>query len=632
VHSHRDEIHVLHVDDDPDVVAVTATFLEREDDRLAVETATGVAEARSRVAEGDLDCIVSDYDMPARTGIEFLLSVRADHPDLPFVLFTGKGSEEVASEAISAGVTDYLQKGTGTSQYAVLANRVTNAVEQYRSKRALEESQKRLSLFIEQSPLGVIEWDEDCHVVHLNDAAEDILGYDEADLAGRSWKAIVPEDASEQVAEVIDDLLSDAGGYHHVNENVTADGETVVCEWHNRVVTDEADEVVAIFSQFQDVSDRQEREHRLEALNEVTSDLLTAETTEAVAELGVRAARDILDLEANAIHLYDEDRDALVPVAETDRVADLIGAVPTFEGEDSIAWRAFREGDPVAIDDITDDPDIYNPDTPIRSELHLPLEDFGILLAGSPTPAAFDDTDLVLGEILAGNVATALDQVERNERLRQREAELSRQNDRLEEFASVVSHDLRNPLNVASGHLDLLAEDSDSDHVEDVRQAHERMGDLIDDLLTLAREGDGVSRPEPVALDVAARTCWESVATGDATLVAEAADTISADRSRLHQLLENLFRNSVEHGGDAVTVRLDDLPDGFAVADDGDGIDLADRESVFDAGYTTADTGSGFGLSIVEEVAEAHGWDVTLTESAAGGARFEITGVQHADD
>jgi len=286
----------------------------------------------------------------------------------------------------------------------------------------------------------------------------------------------------------------------------------------------------------------------------------------------------------------------------------------------------------VAIDDITDDPDIYNPDTPIRSELHLPLGDAGILLAGSPTPAAFDQQDLVLGEILAGNVATALDQVERTERLRQREAELSRQNDRLEEFASVVSHDLRNPLNVASGHLDLLAEDCDSDHVEDVRQAHERMGDLIDDLLTLAREGDGVSRPEPVTLDVAARTCWESVATGDATLVCDAADTISADRSRLHQLLENLFRNSVEHGGEAVTVRLENLPDGFAVEDDGSGIDPADRDSVFDAGYTTADAGSGFGLSIVEEVAEAHGWDVTLTESAAGGARFEITGVDRAEE
>jgi len=90
-----------------------------------------------------------------------------------------------------------------------------------------------------------------------------------------------------------------------------------------------------------------------------------------VAKLGVEAARDILDLQANAIHLYDEESSGLVPVAETDTIQDLVGELPTFYGADSIAWRVFEDGTARAIDDVRDEPDVYNPETPIRSELHF---------------------------------------------------------------------------------------------------------------------------------------------------------------------------------------------------------------------------------------------------------------------
>jgi signal transduction histidine kinase len=103
---------------------------------------------------------------------------------------------------------------------------------------------------------------------------------------------------------------------------------------------------------------------------------------------------------------------------------------------------------------------------------------------------------------------------------------------------------------------------------------------------------------------------------------------IGADRGRLRQLFENLVRNAVEHGGDGVTVRVGELPEGFAVEDDGPGIDPADREGVFDAGYSTDRHGTGFGLNIVEQIATAHGWNLRLTESETGGARFEVTGVE----
>ena len=243
---------------------------------------------------------------------------------------------------------------------------------------------------------------------------------------------------------------------------------------------------------------------------------------------------------------------------------------------------------------------------------------------GEPFPAEmrFGPTDLGGGEGL-GRVGVIRDVSER----KRRERELERRNERLDEFASIVSHDLRNPLDVARGRLDLAREERDSEHLEAVARAHDRMATLIDDLLTLAREGVDVESTEPVDLAAVVEECWRGVDTADATLNAEASLTVRADRSRLKQLLENLLRNAVTHGGEAVTVTVGGLDGGFYVADDGPGIPEDERDDVFEAGHTTDPDGTGFGLAIVERVAEAHGWAVAVVESAEGGARFEFTGV-----
>jgi signal transduction histidine kinase len=154
---------------------------------------------------------------------------------------------------------------------------------------------------------------------------------------------------------------------------------------------------------------------------------------------------------------------------------------------------------------------------------------------------------------------------------------------------------------------------------------------LIDDILTLAREGNDASDVGAVNLGALAENCWHNVAPTGATIEGETDRTIRADRRRLQQLLENLYRNAVEHGGDDVTVTVGDLPEGFYIEDDGSGIPLDDRADVFDIGYSTADRGSGFGLSIVQQIAEAHGWEVHLTDGDDGGARFEITGAEFVD-
>jgi signal transduction histidine kinase len=212
------------------------------------------------------------------------------------------------------------------------------------------------------------------------------------------------------------------------------------------------------------------------------------------------------------------------------------------------------------------------------------------------------------------------------ERHRQQQ-ELRRQNERLEQFANVVSHDLRNPLNVAKGRIEMV----DSDHAAVIGRNLDRMGTIIDDVLTLAREGKSVEETESVDLATLVTQCWDSVETADASLSVDEEISVMADPSRCRQLLENLIRNSVEHVRETVSIHLGTLDGGFYFEDDGPGIPEAEREEVFEAGYTTNEDGTGFGLNIVREIAEAHGWGIEITDGSEGGARFEFTGVKPGD-
>jgi signal transduction histidine kinase len=224
---------------------------------------------------------------------------------------------------------------------------------------------------------------------------------------------------------------------------------------------------------------------------------------------------------------------------------------------------------------------------------------------------------------------------------RNHQRELEHQNDRLDEFASIISHDLRNPLDVALGRATAVREELDDEqlvaHIERMQDAHGRMEQIITDVLALAREGGEIETTESVPLEVVADDAWAHVDTGRASLEVETELAVEADRDRLTRVFENLFRNSIEHGvtetdspdRGEITVRVGELDDseGFFVADDGTGIPVTERETVFETGYTSGGASTGLGLAIVARIAHAHGWEVRATESETGGARFEFTGV-----
>ena len=404
------------------------------------------------------------------------------------------------------------------------------------------------------------------------------------------------------------------------------------------------------------------RSETLASLHEATQDLLKATDREAAAEAAVEYIDDVLGLPIAAVWLHDPDRDALEPAAWTDAAADLIGAHPTYSPDErSLSWEAFETGEPRYVPDLHEEPGRHSRDTPIRSELIVPLGRYGVLNVGATEPDAIDPDDRTIARLWGASVTMVFVRIERERQLRGREAEITSERDRLEEFASLVSHDLRTPLNVAAGHLELARGEADSESLSTVSTALDRMDALIADLLSLAKHGRVVDDMEPVSLPGLVDEVRTTVGM-DAGQVTVADAVVHADRSRLSQLFENLLGNSLRHAGDDVRVTVGVLDDGidgddgdagsdgdhdgtsdgdhdgtsdgggFYVADDGPGIDPDRRDRVFEAGVTTADDGTGFGLKIVSEIAEAHGWTVDLGESADGGVRFAFRGVDVDDE
>jgi PAS domain S-box-containing protein len=720
-------IRVLHVG--AEAAGATAKCLEREDDRLNVRRASTAREGLDRLDDG-VDCIVSDYDLPATNGIEFLETVRETRPDLPFVLFTGAGSERIASDAIAAGVTDYLPDEGEEQQYVALANRIGDAVDRYRTRRRHDANRRRCSRLIEQAPLGVLECDEEYEIVGLNRAGEEILGYTEEELRGDTWETLGRQ--SQSGSERSNTNHEHGGGLvptpsageterPRIEETVRGNGERIACEWHDHTITDDGGEVVAILSLFQDVTDRQSHEERLrrttarlEVLFENSPDMIDihdadgtiVEANPRLCEVTGYAEDELVGMkvwdldegidpdEARSIweSMAIGDRHRLegtyrcrdgstVPVEVHLRRLDLngdhrfmvisrdISARIEYERRleaTTARYRALVENFPnggvfmfdenleytlaggEGLEHVGLAPDDFlgrRPDEVFPADIAAKLvETYRDTLAGTEhifeqgfdeehyrvrtLPVRSDDGEVVAGLAVTQNVTEQ----------KRREERLSRQKERLEEFAGVVSHDLRNPLAVAEGYLEMARTDCESEHLETVANAHRRMRVLIEDLLVLAREGYDPEAAEEMSIAAVARTSWRNVETADATLLTDTERTIQADRSQFQQLLENLFRNSVEHGGESVTVTVGDLDDladsddgrGFYVADDGTGISEADRTDVFESGYSTATDGTGFGLYIVGQLADRHGWTVRLVESDDGGARFEFDGVEYA--
>ncbi|MFC7019621.1 MULTISPECIES: PAS domain S-box protein [Haloarcula] len=587
--SDPDGIDVLHVDDDPDFAALTAVQVHRVADDIAVTTESDPSAALDRVETGPFDCVVSDYDMPVMNGLELFEAVRSAAPDLPFVLFTRTG--DVAGEAIEAGVTEFQRKRTGSDQFAVLANRVRRAVEHRRATDGLAATRRQVDQYetlVENVGDAMYVLDRSGEVRVANDAMASHLGTPKADIVGARPAAFMPEADVQRATDELQRLADDdeRTWARFEMRTIDADGTATVNENKVAPLLDDEGRVVGSVGVIRDISERKAREEELERYETIV---------EAVGD-------PVYTLDADG--RFTSVNEALCQMTGYDHdelIGEHIGRIMTeadVEAGESVI-RDLLDGD---SDHATLEMDVVT-----QAGDHVPSENHIALLPQAD------------GEF-TGSAGVVRDIAERKERER-----------RLAEFASVVSHDLRSPLNVVQGRIELAQSSGDLQHLETAAEGAARMEELIEDLLLLARKGELVSETGPVDVEQAARAAWQHVDASAATLRVESTAVIEADAARLGEVFENLFRNCLEHCGDEVTVRVgsvegtDGTVTGFYVADDGPGVPEAERDQVFERGYTTNSNGTGFGLAIVRDVVDAHDWTVDLRASAAGGARFDVT-------
>ncbi len=485
-------------------------------------------------------------------------------------------------DAQSSGLTDGGDDHVG---YLVILRDVT---ELHQREAELAESERRNRTLVDLLPGGLVGlFDEDLRYVRVGGGALDELEYSSEDFEGTR----IPEF---HTAGYVDRFLDN---YRAVFEAERSEFEFSHADRRYRTylvpVTDENGDVVSGLAFTMDVTELRERERELEQYETIM---------ETVPDVVF-----VLDAEGTLLNVNTRGTEVMGYTEEEFEgmaVTDLIEA--GFLPEEIVSKYEQSVRELLSDDDKSEA--IYRYEgqdasgEPLVFETHLALR---------PSDDEFRGTIGVTRDV------TEREQVRRD---------LEHQNERLEEFVGVVSHDLRNPLNVIQGRLDLAATvDDPAAHVDRASEAADRMEQLIEDLLELARTGSDVEETESVSLAAVAHLAWETIDAPDARLEVDTDATVEADKSRLRQALENLFRNAVEHGGEDVTVRLVDAPDGFAVVDDGPG--FPPDEDVLERGVTTDEAGTGFGLSIVEQVARAHGWNVTATDDESGGARVEFTGV-----
>ncbi|RQH01922.1 hybrid sensor histidine kinase/response regulator [Natrarchaeobius oligotrophus] len=505
-----------------------AEAIDRTGLSLEVRRAEDIPTAASIVETEQVDCIVSDYEIPDENGrlymggLRLLEHVREEYGELPFIIFTFVVNEDSVRRATTNGVTAYIRDIEGEDAVAQLA-------------------------------------------YHINSAIE---------------RRLIEHRASEQarINEVIRDVNDSL-----VREQVRDEMIARIC---HQLIDDEV--------------------YRAVGFAFVDHDSGTIDAWGGGDAAGLNG-------EPSTRRLVSRTIDA---VSVTTERADADG------GTDSTA----------SADETVDGSDVDGGTTATRIATPVVYEEtiHGVLvLETNPTHVFYRTERAVLGE-LGETIGHALNAIAIRNSLAERERELCRQKEQLEQFASIVSHEIRNPLNVATGNLAAVRErdDVDAPELDAIDGALDRIGTIVDDILTLARSTSPLD-VRRVSLDRVVGEAWVTVETGDATLETDDAPFLEADPSQLRRLFENLFRNAIEHGtptDGSLTVSVRTEGDSIVVRDDGVGIDESIVDDIFEMGTTGTGTGTGLGMAIVEDLADRHGWTVSASNHGDG-AQFRIDGV-----
>jgi PAS domain S-box-containing protein len=519
-----------------------------------------------------------------------LAGLLADSPEAAKAVVGIQETDETRQEALSIPGPDGEPRPYLHESHPLPDDHSQDRVEIFEDLTRERDRQERVDLLetlVMGSQDGLYTLDANGVIDFCNPAMAETLGYDREELLGMHASEVMAEGELKDGQDCIKKVVNDPETESTVCDMtfLTKGGETREVSLHVTRRPSPDGSYTGLIGVMRNITERKERERELERFKTIIQ--AVGDGVYATNEQGEFIyVNEALEKATGyrASELVGEDTSILLDEADRKKVGRLVDEL--VDSEESTAT--------IEVDVVTASGDRF------PAEIHAAL---------LPDDGGY-----------RGMAGIARDITERK-----------RQEEQLKEFTSIVAHDLRNPLSVGRGNLDLYRETGDEERLDAVGEAFEDMEQLIDDLLELAKVGEVIGDTTAVDLRDAGRQAWNHIQTEEATLVAgNELGEIQADRDRLVEALENLFRNAVEHGEPPITVRIGTTPDGFFVGDDGPGIPANRRDKIFDRGYTTADEGTGFGLAIVGRIVEAHGWSIDVTESADGGARFEVSGVEFA--
>ncbi|WP_254808643.1 PAS domain-containing protein [Natronosalvus amylolyticus] len=559
-------------------------------------------------------------------------------------------------------------------------------------RKERETKLARNTAVVEAVQDGIVTLDDNTRILSVNTTLEETFDVDAGELRGEHVETLLDiasidaEDAV-RVGRAISDVGVGTGSFRSVEVPYTnAAGDSGVVDI--RVVPiDHGSANVACIAR--DITDQREYERVVTSLHEVTRWLLQSDEPEEICAIAVHAGSDLLNLPISGVWLLDDEYGYLDPVAGTAGAHEEFGGLPRFRPGEGLVWDVFESGDLEYFEDLHSVEGVYNPDTPIHSEIIAPIGTHGIMMTGAKRPDQFSETDIDLISMLVENTRAALDRAIREQVLRERSDALERQTNRLEAVANVLSSDLKDQLEAVATALEEeqrteatewefpLAEDT-------VTTTLDRTERLVDDVQEFARNATAVGPRTRIDLEEAIDAALADSRLERPSIVVDADATLRADHERFHNLLETVFNDVAARADGLVTIQVGLIgfstprteTRGFFLMDDAAEVppteneNLADREQRSpstvgfispptnelaleepDAAVTVEDETAesaeateietegtpalrpddrserGLGLTLARAIAEAHDWELLVKRGQHGGTRIEIRDV-----
>ena len=571
--------------------------------------------AEMKIFHGDEAVLVNDYQTLEHRQVS----------DIPLgpVLFVPLGDHGLVSlGAPDPEVIDMSDRFLAE----ILVSNATAAIDRVEREQELANREQRLRTIVENMPVVLFAINQDRKLTLQVGKGLEEVGVEQNQMVGATVDEMFGD--SPAILDAIDQ------GLDGDSVDVTVDlwGRTYQV-WYQPI--EEAGDVTTVIGVAMDVTEQQKRERGIQALHDATREMMQETDPETICQIAVDTAQNALELPTSAIWLRPDDNPRLEPFVWSTQAGEHFDELPVFEPRTSISWRVYEEGNPRVYDDVRDADDRHNPQTEMRSELIVPMGEYGVLSSGSTDPGLFEETDVVLAQLLAANTRAALERAER-------EDDLQRQTDQMEFFNSILRHDVLNGMTVIKGRAEFLTDELEGEQLRDAETIIDWSNDIVTIiqrvrtvLETLAGAGD--PQLEPTDLSAALRSEVDRVRATypEVTFETDIPDHVTVQANELlGEVLGNVITNAVDHNetdGLRISVTVDghdETDDNVTVriADNGRGIPDDIKEAIFrreETGHAKS-TGSGFGLFFVDSMVTEYGGDVTVEDNEPRGAEFVI--------